>query len=77
MEAASPVRDMVRTKNEASGSSRTAKARKGMVEATEAVSGYIDSLRAAPDPVLKEMEEHGRRDGIPIVPPDVPRGRAR
>jgi predicted O-methyltransferase YrrM len=38
---------------------------------TEAVSGYIDSLRAAPDPVLAEMEEHGRRDGIPIVPPET------
>jgi len=39
MDAASPAREMVRTKKEARGSSRTAKARKGMVEATEDVSG--------------------------------------
>lgn len=38
---------------------------------TEAVSSYIDSLRAAPDAVLEEMEEHGRGDGIPIVPPET------
>jgi predicted O-methyltransferase YrrM len=38
---------------------------------TDAVSSYIDSLRAAPDAVLAEMEEHGRRDGIPIVPPET------
>jgi predicted O-methyltransferase YrrM len=38
---------------------------------TDAVNSYIDSLRAAPDGVLAEMEEHGRRDGVPIVPPET------
>jgi predicted O-methyltransferase YrrM len=38
---------------------------------TEAVSGYLAALRAAPDPVLAEMEEHGRRDRIPIVVPET------
>jgi predicted O-methyltransferase YrrM len=38
---------------------------------TDAVSGYLSELRAAPDPVLAEMEEHGARDGIPIVVPET------
>lgn len=36
---------------------------------TDAVSTYLAGLRPKPDPVLAEMEEHGRRDGIPIVVP--------
>src|SRR5437763_14302968 len=38
---------------------------------TSAVSGYINSLRAQPDPVLEDMEEHAARDGIPIVMPET------
>ena len=38
---------------------------------TEAVSNYLAELREAPDPVLREMEEHGARDGIPIVVPET------
>lgn len=38
---------------------------------TDAVHAYVDSLRSAPDEVLAEMEEHGRRDGVPIVPPET------
>lgn len=38
---------------------------------TEAVSGYLDGLRAAPDPVLAEMEAHAARDGIPVVVPET------
>jgi predicted O-methyltransferase YrrM len=36
---------------------------------TEAVTNYLSELRAAPDPVLAEMEARGARDGIPIVHP--------
>jgi caffeoyl-CoA O-methyltransferase len=38
---------------------------------TEAVSGYLEEIRTPPDPVLAEMEEQGRRDGIPIVQPET------
>jgi predicted O-methyltransferase YrrM len=38
---------------------------------TDAVSGYLASLRQAPDPVLAEMEAHAARDGIPIVVPET------
>ncbi len=38
---------------------------------TEAVSSYLDGLRAAPDAVLAEMEAHAARDGIPIVVPET------
>ena len=38
---------------------------------TSAVSDYLDNLRAQPDPVLAEMEEHAARDGIPIVVPET------
>ncbi len=38
---------------------------------TDAVSAYLAGLRAAPDPVLAEMEAHGARDGIPIVAPEA------
>jgi predicted O-methyltransferase YrrM len=38
---------------------------------TDAVQTYIDSLRAGPDAILAEMEAHGDRDGIPIVPPET------
>jgi predicted O-methyltransferase YrrM len=38
---------------------------------TEAVSTYLAGLRAAPDPILAEMEAHGARDGIPIVVPEA------
>jgi predicted O-methyltransferase YrrM len=38
---------------------------------TDAVSGYLASLREAPDPVLAEMEAHAARDRIPIVVPET------
>ena len=38
---------------------------------TSAVSDYFNNLRAQPDPVLAEMEEHAARDGIPIVVPET------
>jgi predicted O-methyltransferase YrrM len=38
---------------------------------TDAVTGYLEELRAQPDPVLAEMEERGRREGIPIVQPET------
>jgi predicted O-methyltransferase YrrM len=38
---------------------------------TEAVSAYLDEIRAAPDPVLAEMEAHAQREGIPIVVPET------
>ncbi len=38
---------------------------------TSAVADYLDNLRAQPDPVLAEMEEHAARDGIPIVVPET------
>lgn len=34
---------------------------------TEAVSAYLEALRAAPDAVLAEMEAHAARDAIPVV----------
>jgi predicted O-methyltransferase YrrM len=36
---------------------------------TEAVSSYLDDLRAAPDPVLAEMEAQAAREHIPVVVP--------
>ena len=38
---------------------------------TEAVARYLDDVRAARDPLLAEMEEHGAREGIPIVVPST------
>jgi predicted O-methyltransferase YrrM len=38
---------------------------------TEAVSTYLAGLRAAPDPVLAEMEAHAERDRIPVVVPET------
>jgi predicted O-methyltransferase YrrM len=38
---------------------------------TEAVTGYLEELRPQPDSVLAEMEERGRRDGVPIVQPET------
>ncbi len=38
---------------------------------TEAVTGYLEELRTPPDSVLAEMEEQGRREGIPIVQPET------
>lgn len=38
---------------------------------TDAVHDYLARSRRQPDPVLAEMEEHGRRDRIPIVPPET------
>jgi predicted O-methyltransferase YrrM len=38
---------------------------------TDAVREYLRSSRAAPDPVLAEMEAHGAREGIPIVVPET------
>jgi caffeoyl-CoA O-methyltransferase len=34
---------------------------------THEVEAYIAGLLPEPDPVLAEMQEHGRREGIPIV----------
>ena len=36
---------------------------------TDAVSDYLLETRPQPDALLLEMEEHGDRDGIPIVVP--------
>ncbi len=36
---------------------------------TDAVSSYLETLQAPPDDVLAEMQEQGRREGIPIVVP--------
>jgi caffeoyl-CoA O-methyltransferase len=38
---------------------------------TDAVGRYLQQLRAEPDPVLAEMEQHAGRDGIPIVVPQT------
>jgi predicted O-methyltransferase YrrM len=38
---------------------------------TDAVRAYLAELRNEPDPVLREMEEHGARDGVPIVVPET------
>lgn len=38
---------------------------------TDAVRRYTEELRAEPDPVLREMERHAARDGIPIVVPQT------
>ncbi len=38
---------------------------------TQAVSGYLASLRAEPDGVLAEMETHAARDEIPVVGPQT------
>jgi predicted O-methyltransferase YrrM len=38
---------------------------------TQAVEQYLATVRAAPDPILVEMEEHGAREGIPIVVPST------
>ena len=38
---------------------------------TEAVSSYLESLQSPPDDVLAEMQEQGRREGIPIVVPET------
>ncbi len=36
---------------------------------TDAVAGYLQSLRPEPDPVLAEMEAHAARDHVPVVGP--------
>jgi predicted O-methyltransferase YrrM len=38
---------------------------------TAAVEEYLAGLREAPDAVLAEMEEHARREGIPVVVPET------
>lgn len=38
---------------------------------TDAVRRYTEELRTEPDPVLREMEQHAARDGIPIVVPQT------
>jgi predicted O-methyltransferase YrrM len=38
---------------------------------TDAVQNYLSGSRSEPDPVLADMEEHGRREGIPIVAPET------
>jgi caffeoyl-CoA O-methyltransferase len=40
---------------------------------TDAVATYFDRIRAAPDPVLADMEAQGARDAIPIVVPSTGR----
>ena len=40
---------------------------------TDAVHEYLAGSRPEPDPVLTEMEEHGRHDRIPIVVPETGR----
>lgn len=36
---------------------------------TDPIRDYLEHLRRPPDPLLAEMEAHGRRDQIPIVMP--------
>ncbi len=38
---------------------------------TDAVRRYTEELRAEPDPVLREMEQHAAHDGVPIVVPQT------
>ena len=38
---------------------------------TDAVAEYLAASRSEPDELLAEMEEHGRRDGVPIVVPET------
>jgi predicted O-methyltransferase YrrM len=38
---------------------------------TAAVSSYLETLQAPADEVLAEMQERGRREGIPIVVPET------
>jgi predicted O-methyltransferase YrrM len=38
---------------------------------SDAVRDYLSQSRRPPDPVLAEMEEHGAREGIPIVVPET------
>lgn len=38
---------------------------------TDAVQLYIRGSRTQPDPLLARMEEHGRREGVPIVVPET------
>lgn len=38
---------------------------------TEAVSAYLSSVRASPDPVLAEMEAQAAREGVPVVVPET------
>ncbi len=38
---------------------------------TDAVSSYLETLQPSVDDVLAEMQEHGRREGIPIVVPET------
>jgi predicted O-methyltransferase YrrM len=38
---------------------------------TPAVEEYLAAHRAKPDDLLAEMEAHGERDGVPIVPPET------
>jgi predicted O-methyltransferase YrrM len=38
---------------------------------TSAVANYLADLRAQPEPVLAEMEEHAAREGVPIVVPET------
>lgn len=38
---------------------------------TDAVSSYLESLQAPADDVLAEMQDRGRREGIPIVVPET------
>jgi predicted O-methyltransferase YrrM len=36
---------------------------------TDAVEAYLERVRSTPDGVVSEMEDHARRDGIPVVVP--------
>jgi predicted O-methyltransferase YrrM len=37
----------------------------------DALHGYLSGLLPVPDPIVAEMEAHGLRDGVPIVPPET------
>lgn len=38
---------------------------------SDVVGQYLAESRSVPDPVLAEMEEHGAREGVPIVVPET------
>lgn len=42
-----------------------------MVIVTDAVGIYLSNLRQPPDPLLAEIEAHGEREGLQIVPPET------
>jgi hypothetical protein len=66
MDAVSPASDMVRTKKEESGSNRTAKTRKGMAEANEAVNGSDATNPLIPNATPKILAAEAQR--LPNTP---------